>query len=75
MTVVFGAIGFEIPSTDIPISALTIGLPLVVGTSVALAAALGRRSGRPGCLPSRRSAREPNCHRRRSRVTPRRSLP
>ena len=41
MTVVFGAIGFEIPSTSIPLSALTIGLPLVVGTSVALAAALG----------------------------------
>ena len=41
MTVVFGAIGFEIPGTEIPINALTIGLPLAVGTAVALAAALG----------------------------------
>ena len=41
MTILFGAIGFDIPSTSIPLSAVTIGLPLVVGTSVALAAALG----------------------------------
>ncbi|MDX6534973.1 MAG: putative transport system permease protein [Gaiellales bacterium] len=41
LTAIFGAIGFEIPSTSIPFTPLTVGLPLLVGTSVALAAALG----------------------------------
>jgi ABC-type antimicrobial peptide transport system permease subunit len=41
LTAVFGAIGFEIPSTSIPFTWYTVGLPLAVGTSVALAAALG----------------------------------
>jgi putative ABC transport system permease protein len=37
----FSSFGFDIPGSNIPITFLTIALPLLVGTGVALAAALG----------------------------------